>query len=240
MTASHDERTGPSRGLHHIEAFLEMMHAERGASRHTIDSYARDLNDYAGFLADRSASADQAGADDIRAYLAALEAQGMARSTAARRLSALRQFYLFLHADGVRTDNPATAIDSPRRGRPLPKSLGEDEVSALLERAREEAASAKGAARAKALRLNCLIELIYATGLRVSELVALTRSAVRPDDMFVMVRGKGGRERMVPLNATALEALRAHLDELGSGTDAGAAPSPWLFPSRGRSGHSRL
>lgn len=224
-------------GAHLIEAFLEMMHAERGAARHTIDSYQRDLSDFAGFLSSQSVTADRAGADDIRAYLTHLDGLGLAASTAARRLSALRQFYRFLHSDGVRADNPATAIESPARGRPLPKSLAEDDVTRLLDQARDDVEAAADGRRLRALRLACLLELIYATGMRVSELVGLTRSAVRLDDMFLVIRGKGGRERMVPLNQPARTALAAFLDAGGQPAGTPGDRSPWLFPSRGRSGH---
>lgn len=212
-----------------IERFLEMMAAERGASANTLAAYRRDLEAYA----ESGLDLKRAGPDDIRAHLEALEAQGLARSSAARKLSAIRQFHRFLHGDGLSADNPATAIDSPRAARPLPKVISKAEAEGLIAAARARTASAKGKALAKALRLLCLVELLYATGLRVSELVGLTRQAATTEREFILVKGKGGRERLVPVSDAARAALEAYLVALG----APKKPSKWLFPSSGASGH---
>lgn len=216
---------------HHLEAFLEMLVAERGRARLTIDAYRRDLADFTRFLAGRGGAASSADSDAIRAYMAHL-AQAMAPGTSARRLSCLRQFYKFLFAEGVRTDDPTAVIDSPRINPPLPKLLGESEVVALIKAARATGGSA-------GLRLSALVELIYATGLRVSELVGLPLAAVRGDPRFIVVCGKGAKERLVPVGEAARAAVAAYLevrDEFLPGA-APPPPSPWLFPSRAASGH---
>lgn len=213
-----------------IDRFLEMMAAERGASRNTLDAYRRDLEAYSQGVADLKAT----GPDDIRRHLEALEAQGLARSSAARKLSAIRQFHRFLHGDGIARDNPATAIDSPRAARPLPKMISQDDVNALAEAARARVTAAKDKKLLKALRLLCLIELLYATGLRVSELVGLTAQAASAEKDFILVKGKSGRERLVPVSQTARAALAAYLAALRK---SGQAGSKWLFPSSGAAGH---
>lgn len=214
-----------------IDRFLEMMAAERGASANTLAAYRRDLEAYAADAAARGTRLKAAGPDDIRAHLATIEASGMARSTAARKLSAIRQFHLFLHGDGLSTDNPATAIDSPRPGRPLPRMIAQEDVARLLATARTRVDRADGKALPKALRLLCLVELLYATGLRVSELVGLSLQAATVEKDFILVRGKGGRERLVPVSEAARAALQRYLAERG------AAGSRWLFPSSGAAGH---
>lgn len=223
---------------HHIEAFLEMLSAERGAARNTLDAYERDLKDFAGFLSSRDRALDAATSRDIRDYLEGLTAQGLSASTAARRLSALRQFHGFLFAESIRKDDPCGSIEGPRRARPLPKTLTVEEVDALLAAARlaEDGRTQEEAVLAyKRARLVCLMEVLYATGLRVSELVGLPLTAVRGEERFLAVSGKGGRERLVPLSETAREAIDAYLPlrtmRLGDHV------SPWLFPSRGRQGH---
>lgn len=223
---------------HHIEAFLEMLSAERGAARNTLDAYERDLRDFAGFLSSRDRALDAATSRDIRDYLEGLTAQGLSASTAARRLSALRQFHGFLFAESIRKDDPCGSIEGPRRARPLPKTLTVEEVDALLAAARlaEDGRTQEEAVLAyKRARLVCLMEVLYATGLRVSELVGLPLTAVRGDERFLAVSGKGGRERLVPLSETARQAIDAYLPlrtmRLGDHV------SPWLFPSRGRQGH---
>ncbi len=222
--------------LHLVEAFLEMMSAERGASPNTLSSYQRDMNDFAGFLAREGTAMDGASSDEIRRYLSTLADAGYAASSAARKLSVLRQYHRFLFGEGVRGDDPTATLESPRPGRALPRTLCERQVERLLELAGEDVAGAKShAARFRALRMQCLLEVIYATGLRVSELVGLTRSAVADNDGFLVVRGKGGRERMVPLSAPARRALDAFM--AGVRETDGHARSRWLFPSRGRSGH---
>jgi integrase/recombinase XerD len=212
-----------------IEAFLEMLAAERGAARNTIDSYKRDLVDVGSFLARRDRGIEAAVADDLRDYLAALHANGSTPSTAARRLSALRQFFRFLFAEGVRGDDPTATIESPRRGRPLPKLLSEEEVSRLLDRARAKRGP-------EGLRLTALLEALYATGMRVSELVSLPLSALARDPRYITVRGKGGKERLVPISDPARAALAAYKDVRGNFCRNGVE-SPYLFPSRGGSGY---
>jgi len=219
-----------------VELFLEMLSAEKGAASNTLAAYRRDLNELFEFLEGLKKDSRSAGADEIRAFQQSNAARGLAASSQARKLSAARQLFRFLHAEGLRSDNPAAAIESPKQQRPLPKILSVDEVDRLLEAVRDWAAGAKGAERLRALRMTCLLEVLYATGLRVSELVALPRSVARGDERVLMVKGKGGRERMVPLNAAAREALGAYLEALDE-----AAPdqsrSPWLYPSRGKRGH---
>ena len=212
----------------HIEAFLEMLVAERGRARLTFEAYRRDLADFTGFLARRGGAAATADSEAIRDYLSDLAAR-MKPATSARRLSALRNFHRFLIAEGVRPDDPTTSIDSPRTTRPLPKLLSEDEVDALLEAARTTDDP-------KGLRLAALVELIYATGLRVSELVGLPLAAVRGDPRFIVVRGKGAKERLVPVGDAARAAVAAYL-EVHDRFAPGDTASKWLFPSRGASGH---
>lgn len=234
---SHESHTKDA-GQHHIDAFLEMLSAERGAARNTLDAYQRDLKDFAGFLASRDKDVAGAQTMDVRDYLESLSTQGLSASTAARRLSAIRQFHGFLYTDGIRTDDPCGAIEGPRRARPLPKTLSVAEVDALLAAARlvEDGRSQEESVRAyKRARLVCLMEVLYATGLRVSELVGLPLSAAKGDGRFLTIVGKGGRERLVPLS----EAARLAIDEYLPLRVArlGDTVSPWLFPSRGRQGH---
>ncbi len=223
-------------GGHHIEAFLEMMSAERGASLNTLASYRRDLEDYAGFLAARGSGFERAGVEAVRAYLNDLDTRGFAATSAARRLSALRQVHRFLVSEGVREDDPTGIIAGPRRPARLPSVLSEQEVTRLIERAREEAAATEGsdAARLRALRLHALVEMLYATGLRVSELVSLKAAVIRRDQRMFTVSGKGGHERIVPLTDKARAAVAAYLK---ARAESGVADSPWLFPSFGDSGH---
>ncbi len=211
------------------EAFLEMLVVERGAAKNTLDAYARDLRDAGAFLANRGLALEGADADSLRAYLGHLAASGMSARTAARRLSALRQFYRFLYAEGVREDDPTATLESPRQGRSLPKILTEAEVDRLLEAARQREG-------AEGLRLTALLEVLYATGLRVSELVGLPVSAVTRDPRVLVVRGKGGKERMVPISRTAREALDAYC-EVRERFLRRAEDDTWLFPSRSLGGH---
>lgn len=210
----------------YLESFLEMIAAERGAAVNTLQAYRRDLLDFAGFLSADIAAAQSA---DIRGYLAHLRDRHMTASTAARRLSALRQFFQFLHVEGVRADNPASIIDSPRRVRPLPKVLHEVDVDRLL-------AAARRTDGPEGLRLVALLELLYATGLRVSELVSLPRNAVGGQRRLLLVRGKGGKERMVPLSDPAIAALQAY-DAVREDFERAPTHGKWLFPSRSRQGH---
>ena len=215
---------------HLVDAFLEMMVAERGAARNTIEAYRRDLRDYLNFLGRRSRSVAAAERGDVDAWLASLAAEGLAASSSARRLSAVRQFHKFLAGENLRTDDPTRIVASPRARRPLPKVLSIDEVDRLLRLAEAEAETpeASDAARTEAQRLYLLLELLYATGMRVSELVGLKRSAVMRDASYLTVRGKGGKERIVPLTDRARDAVRAYLAVLPPGT--------WLFPADGQSG----
>ena len=215
---------------HLVEAFLEMMVAERGAARNTIEAYRRDLRDYLAFLGRRGRAVAAAERGDVDAWLAALAAEGLAASSSARRLSAVRQFHKFLAGENLRTDDPTRIVASPRARRPLPKVLSIDEVDRLLRLAESELESPElsDAARAEAQRLHLLLELLYATGMRVSELVGLKRSAVMRDAAYLTVRGKGGKERIVPLTDRARDAVRAYLAVLPPGT--------WLFPADGQSG----
>ncbi|MDJ0936785.1 MAG: tyrosine recombinase, partial [Kiloniellales bacterium] len=209
-----------------VEAFLEMLVAERDARPNTLAAYLRDLSDFAEFLGGAVAAASSA---DLRAYMASLSRRGLSPRTAARRLSTLRQFHKFLYAEGLRGDDPAAALDSPRQGRRLPKVLSEAEVDGLLAAARRREGP-------EGRRLLALLELLYASGLRVSELISLPLAAVRRDPRVIFVRGKGGRERMVPLGEPARAAISAYLP-LRKHFFPQQADSPWLFPSGAREGH---
>lgn len=212
----------------HLDAFSEMLGAERGASRNTIAAYQQDLTDFARFLDKESRMLADADGAEVRKYLGTLADTGRGARTAARRLSALRQFYRFLYSDGVRTDDPTAGIDSPTRQRSLPKTLSEEDVSLLLAVARTR----KGRA---GLRLRALLEIIYATGLRVSELVGLPLSALTGDGQFLVVNGKGGKERLVPLSEPARQAVNEWLPQRR--VLVGAGGSPWLFPTGAADGH---
>ena len=211
-----------------VELFLEMLLAERGVARNTLDAYARDLKDLAHFLGKDGLA--MATSDQLRAYLQALEKSGFSPQTAARRLSALRQFYQFLFAEGLRADDPSSVLDSPKQGRRLPKYLTEEDVEALLKAARRQPGP-------RGLRVQALLEILYATGLRVSELVSLPLSAMTSDARFLIVCGKGGKERMVPLGAPAVKALAAYQAVRDAFLSGGGEGVPWLFPSRARAGH---
>ena len=216
--------------LNLIEAFVEMMSAERNAASNTLDAYRRDLSDYAEFLATKGKSAETAQREQVVAYLASLNAQGLAASSAARRLSALRQFHKFLCSDQIRPDDPTRIVASPRARRPLPNVLSVAEVDQLLTTAEAEAnADVSEPKKLAALRLYVLLELLYATGMRVSELVGLRRSAVMRDASYLTITGKGNKERIVPVNDRARDAVKAWLVTLEAG--------PWLFPASGENGH---
>ncbi|WP_333897039.1 site-specific tyrosine recombinase XerD [Brevundimonas aurantiaca] len=212
-----------------IEAFLEMMAVERDASPHTLAAYGRDLAD-----AESALTSDgglmQAPAEAVETWFADLSRRGLSAATAARRRSSVRQFYRFALAEGWRTDDPSRRLDAPKQGRPLPKSLSRDEIDRLL-----AAAAARDAAAG--LRLVALVELAYASGLRVSELLGLKVEAVRRDPAYLIVRGKGGKERLAPLNPAARTALKAWLTARDARRKPETPDSPWLFPSSGRSGH---
>ncbi len=216
-----------------VDAFLEMMAAERAAAANTLKAYAKDLADAAAFLATRRADLAAASAEDMEAYFAALGARGLAPATAARRRAAVRQFYRFVLGERWRADDPSRRVDAPRRGRPLPKVLTREEIERLIAAAGARDGGERGPG---ALRLACLIELIYASGLRVSEATTLTLAAVAGDPAYLMVRGKGGKERLAPLNGAARAAIRAYLDVRPSFLPKGAKQNPWLFASRGQGG----
>ena len=218
-----------------IATFLEAQAAELGAAENTLLAYARDLRDFTGWLAGRTELLAVCQ-DDIECYLIGLDADGMSRATRARRLSAIKQFYRFAFEEGWRADNPAIRIKGPGRDKRLPKTLSEEEVDRLLD-------AARGLERLDdRLRNVCLMELLYATGMRVSELVSLPASAARGDPRMLLIRGKGGKERMVPLSPPARDALsewlkrRDELEELGR-LEKGKSVSTFLFPSHGKMGH---
>ena len=221
-----------------LEAFLEMLAAERGAARLTLAAYRNDLADLARFLAASGTALEDADAAAVHDYLGAAATRHLAPRTLARRVSAMRQFFRFLVSDGGRSDDPTAGLDTPRLGRPLPKILGEAEVARLI----EAALSWPGE---EGVRLRCLLELLYATGLRVSELIGLPVAAAQRDPQFLLVRGKGGKERVVPLSGPARQALTAYLEcrtrFLPQGAPGKIArwgkTARWLFPSRGADGH---
>jgi len=215
---------------HLIGAFLEMMSAERGAAANTIAAYRRDLTNYAGFVASKKQTLLTCPRETVMSYLDGLKAEGLSASSSARHLSAIRQFHKFLCADGIRGDDPTRIVASPKTRRPLPKVLSVVEVDKLLTLAEAEAnQEATPAKHEAARRLYCLLELLYATGLRVSELVALKRNAVMREGSFITVVGKGNKERIVPMNDRARDAVRAWKDTLPPGT--------WLFPAKGEAGY---
>jgi len=207
-----------------IESFLDMMSAERGASANTIAAYRRDLLDLAG-----RTDLKRAARDDVRKYLASLTKAGIAASSQARKLSALRQFFGFLYTEGIRRDDPTSAIDAPKRGRPLPKVLTREDLDSLIEAAREQDGP-------EGVRLLCVVEMLYAAGLRVTELAGLPLAAVRGKDGFIIVRGKGRKERMAPLNPSARRAIKAYLDVRHAFLPKGEE-SKFLFPSRSAEGY---
>ena len=223
-------------GARFASLFLDMLAAERGASRNTLEAYRRDLEDYLAYLADAGVSPAQVHAKAVRGFVASLEERGLKASSAARRLSAVRQFHKFLYAEGYAPADPTAAVATPKRGRALPKVLSVDQVDRLLRVAHEGAGhpDASPGERLRAARMACLLELLYATGLRVSELIALPRSAARSRERFLVVRGKGAKERLVPLTEAAREAARAYLGLLERQEKA---RGPWLFPADSASGH---
>ncbi len=219
-----------------LSTFLSALSAETGAARNTLLAYGRDLTDFADWLARRGTDLIRSDRDGIEAYLVALEAEGLSQATRARRLSAIRQFCRFAHDEGWRADNPALRLSGPGKAQRLPKILSEDQVGALLDAARTH-----GRDDLARLRMTCLMELLYATGMRVSELVTLPLAATRGDPRMILVRGKGGRERMVPLSDPARAALTLWAAQREADEDAarkaGRPASKFLFPSRGALGH---
>ena len=222
--------------------FLDMLAAEQGAGDNTLDAYRRDLTDFSEFLGRKGQNFAGAGTDELRDYLADLDTRGFKSSSVARRLSAMRHLFRFLLNERIRSDDPAAILSGPKRGRGLPKVLSIADVDRMLTRAKElsEAENASPQQRLRAMRLYCLLEVLYATGLRVSELVALPLSASRRDARMIVVRGKGNKERLVPLNEASRQAMADYLvamQALKSEKKKNAAGSKWLFPSFGESGH---
>ena len=216
-----------------IESFLEMMAVERSASQSTLKNYGRDLERFSSFLKSRQETLETCGGEDISAWLACLEEEGLAASTAALKVSALRQFFQFLYSEGARADNPSASVDRPKTRRPLPRTLTHEEIEKLFAQtgAQDEPAN---------IRMLAMLEILYAAGLRVSELVSLPLNAVQGTDRVLIVRGKGDKERMTPLTERSIEAMNAYLeirDEFLPKQKTADTKSPWLFPSRSKSGH---
>ncbi len=211
----------------YLENFLEMLSAERGAAANTLEAYKRDLLDINGFLLKGLA---KASTDQLRAYLVQLEKEGVKASTVARRLSALRQYFRFLYDEGLSTDDPSSTLESPKLQRPLPKMMSEDDVDSLL------ICAAEGK-EPEDLRLLCLLELLYASGLRITELVSLPYGAVSRDQDHMLIMGKGQKERLVPLSIPARDALSAYKSVRGWFIPKGMDDSPYLFPSSGKEGY---
>lgn len=220
-----------------LSAFLEAQSAEANAAQNTLLAYGRDLQDFLGWVAGRPLSLETLTQQDLEAYAIDNEAHGLAKATRARRLSAVRQFFRFLHAEGLREDNPALKLKGPGRSRSLPQTLSIEEVDRLL-----EAASSHGRNLGERLRNGCLLQLLYATGVRVTELVSLPVDAARGDPEFLLVKGKGNKERLVPLTGTARTALAAwleHRDKVDRDRTVatGQSASRFLFPSNAAAGH---
>jgi integrase/recombinase XerD len=226
-------RTAPAPRL--VELFLDMLASERGGAKNTLAAYARDLEDLSSFLAAKRRTVATATTADLRGYLGDLAERSFKPASVARRLSAIRQLYRFLYAENHRSDDPAAILEGPKRGRPLPKVLGVSDVDRLIAAARAAAAEGEPRERLRGQRLYCLLELLYATGLRISELVSLPASAARRNERMLIVRGKGGKERVVPLNEAARSAMRDYTAMLAEVLEP--QPSKWLFPSFGETGH---
>jgi Site-specific recombinase XerD len=220
---------GPRQGGAWTEAFLEMMAVERAAAKNTLAAYARDLADAAGFLAGRGRDLADAGAEDVEAYFVDLGVRGLSAATAARRRAAVRQFYRFVLGEGWRDDDPSRRVEAPKQGRSLPKVLTREEMDRLI-------AAAGARDGAQGLRLACMVELAYASGLRISELTSLTLAALARDPAYLIIKGKGGKERLAPLNEAARAAVKAYLEVRPRFLRKGDAANPWLFPSRGKEG----
>src|ERR1700742_1955009 len=225
-----------------IGLFIDMLAAEQGAGANTLDAYRRDLTDFSEFLAHHGQNFGKAETQALRDYLADLDTRGFKSSSVARRLSAIRHLFRFLLNERIRTDDPAAILSGPKRGRGLPKVLSISDVDRMLTRAKElsETADTSPSQRLRAQRLYCLLEVLYATGFRVSQFVSLPRSAARNDARMIVVRGKGNKERLVPLNDASRQAMADYLaatDAAKSNKQKNAAISKWLFPSFGESGH---
>lgn len=216
----------------HLVAFLDMLTAERGASPNTIEAYRGDLEGFLDYLSDGSVAPLAAGTQNIQGYIAAMANAGQAPTSRSRRLSAIKQYYRFLFAEGLIEADPTSGLQGPKKQRSLPKVLSIAEVDRLLHASQKRCEGLEGRAMFRALRFHCLLELLYATGMRVSELVGLPRTVLRGDKRVFSIKGKGGRERLVPLNAEARAALDRFLEVSGRFDN-----SPWLFPSKSASGH---
>ena len=223
----------------YIRAFLEMQAAEKGAARNTLDAYARDLEDLALFLDDLGRAPEDATPDDLVAYVRHLTEQGFATTTRARRISAVRQLYRFLMMEGIVDEDPAAGLSGPKLARALPKTLSIAEVERLLETARQRIDTATGRERLRALRLHAMLEVLYASGMRVSELVALPRQVLAGDPRVLTITGKGNKQRLVPLNNEARMALDRYLTALAdpANTSPSLRPAKWLFPAKSAEGH---
>ncbi|HVZ04795.1 site-specific tyrosine recombinase XerD [Hyphomicrobium sp.] len=216
----------------HVTEFLDMLAAERGASANTIEAYGNDLGGFLEHLSDLGVSPHEATAGHIQSYISELARAGQAPASRSRRLSAIKQYYGFLLAEGVIGSDPSVGLQGPKKQRPLPKVLSVAEVDRLLEAAAKRCHDAEGRALFRARRFHCLLEILYATGMRVSELVSLPRTVLRGDTRIFAIKGKGGRERLVPLNAAARLSLDRFLEISGRFDN-----SEWLFPSKSASGH---
>jgi integrase/recombinase XerD len=231
--------TTANRQQRHLEGFLEMLAAERGAACNTLQAYRRDLEDFLSFLERRGNELAHMAPTEIGAYLRAQSEAGLAATSRARRLSAIRQLFKFLVGEGLVAEDPTLGIVGPKQGRPLPKTLSLVEVDRLIAAARRRTETAQGSDRVRALRLYALLETLYATGLRVTELVTLPRSVLADDGRILTVKGKGGRERIVPLTPSARTALDNYRNVVrqSGGDKIGKIAGKWLFASRGAQGH---
>ena len=218
----------------HAEAFLEMMSAERGAAKNTLISYEKDLDELSAFLRTRNVTLGSAGSSDLQAFLGHMAREGYKASSQARRLSAMRQFYKFLYAENIRGDDPTGILDAPKKGRPLPKTLSQADIDRMLALATEEAAR-QGPGRLERLRMLALLELCYATGMRVTELVSLSSRVLAEDGRFLIIRGKGNKERLVPLTKAAISAVAAYGAELKAIN--GDKEFAYLFPADSATGY---
>jgi integrase/recombinase XerD len=218
----------------HAEAFLEMMSAERGAARNTLLSYEKDLDELRSFLMSRTSTLNSAGSADLQAFLSHMAREGYKASSQARRLSAIRQFYKFLYGENIRDDDPSGILDAPKKERPLPKTLSEVDISRLIALATQEA-QAPDPGRLDRLRMLALIELCYATGMRVSELVSLPARVLAEEGRYLIIRGKGAKDRLVPLTKAAISAVAAYGEELRK--VHGDKEFAFLFPANSATGY---